>query len=92
MFFRPSQGSERNNALRYLDQNWRLTTRSDDRKEMILFGRVVRQEGPAEEIANGSASPTQLWLGALPATAAPRPPLNGSLNQETYVRVIIPIR
>ena len=85
---RNAPGSERHNAaVRHLDQSWRLTGR-----EVILFGRVQRVEKGAEDVTRDARSPTHLWLGHLPGSGAPRPSLNGTLSQETYVRVFIPIR
>jgi hypothetical protein len=90
LFYRGA--GERNNALRYLDENWRLKHEGDmNVEEIILFGHVARQEGLAEDITASQANPTQLWLGALPAEGGQRPPLNGTLNQETYIRVMIPV-
>jgi hypothetical protein len=77
-----------NNALRWLDQSWRLHRK----EEVVLFGRLARIEGPAEETANHPGSPSRLWLGRLPSAGQPRPPLSGTLSQETYVRVFIPVQ
>lgn len=90
-FFDLSTGQaavRRNNSLRDLDQSWRLRNKD----ELILVGRVLRKEGPAEEVAMSPATPARLWLGALPRSGQPRPPIPGSLTQETYVRVFLPVR
>ncbi len=76
-----------NSGLRHLDQTWRLTDR-----EVILFGRVKRQEKAAESMTQDPLSPTRLWLGQLPKAGGSRPALNGTLSQETYVRIFIPVR
>jgi hypothetical protein len=88
LFYKESSGNMRDNALRRLDQSWRLPLKD----EVILFGRVARQEGPAEDISTEPSSATRLWLGALPAPGAARPPLNGTLAQESFVRVFIPVK
>jgi hypothetical protein len=90
MFFEAPEAykNHRITSLRNLDQYWRL----NHKDEVILFGRIARVEGVAEDIANNPTSPTRLWLGALPGSTLSRPPLSGNLSQETYVRVIIPIR
>jgi hypothetical protein len=93
------QGSERNNGLRYLNESWRVQHHESDLTmngltspdQMILFGRLARQDGPAEEVTSNQSNPTQLWLGAAPAPGVQRPLLNGTLDQETYVNVIIPV-
>jgi hypothetical protein len=101
MFFGVSAAAgEANSGVRKLDQSWRLTAlttipappQQQFRDEVILVGRVPSVTGPAEAIATGGASPTHLWLGTLPGTGRPRTPLPGTLSQETYVRVYIPVR
>lgn len=77
----------RDTALRYLDQSWRQNLKD----VAILYGRVAAQDGPAEAVTQNAATPTRLWLGQLPGTGAARPRLDGMLNQETYVRVFIPV-
>ena len=86
--------ASQNTALHFLDQHWRLSR--ENKGEAILVARAVPPadeagEGPAEEISQGAISPTRLWLGALPGSGA-RPSLDGTLAQETYIRVFIPIR
>jgi hypothetical protein len=80
-------GQARDTALRYLDQSWRQNLKD----VAILYGRVATQDGPAEAVTQSAATPTRLWLGELPGTGASRPRLDGMLNQETYVRVFIPV-
>lgn len=88
LFHQFDQSGRRDNALRSLDQSWR--TRHKD--EVILFGRVPRTEQPAEDATAAGTSPTRLWLGTVPDSGEARLPLQGTLGQETYVRMIIPVR
>jgi hypothetical protein len=89
LFFSQSDSSgKRDSNLRYLDQSWRLRHKD----EVILFGRALREERPAEELTASGTAPSRLWLGSLPAGGQSRPPLSGKLTQETYVRIIIPVR
>lgn len=78
----------RNTVLRHLDQTYRLLSKD----ELILVGRVVRKEGAAEDVTQDAAVPTRLWLGDLPAAMKQRPVVSGTMTQDTYVRVFIPIR
>jgi hypothetical protein len=77
-----------NSSLRGLDESWRVGEKSPD--EAILVARIGRAEGPAEAMSNAPSSPTRLWLGELPGRG-PRAPLTGTLRQETYIRVFIPV-
>jgi len=79
--------TRRNNGLRGLDQTWRQKYPD----AAILVGRLAMQHGAAEEVTQGVASPSRLWLGSLPGGEAPRTPLVGMIRQETYVRVLIPV-
>jgi hypothetical protein len=89
MFYgRPTSSSQRNLSLRELDQSWRLPHAD----EVFVVGRIPRREGPAEDISQSKESPSRIWLGQLPATGSARPPLNGTLSQDTYVRMIIPVK
>jgi hypothetical protein len=81
----------RNNSLRFLDERWRL----DNRTEVILFGRAVppaglANEGNAEELSQSGLSASKLWLGGLPGSGK-RAAIDGTLSQETYVRIYIPV-
>ncbi len=78
-----------NASLRHLDESWRLE--DDNRDEVILVGRLPQQRGGAEELTAGAVSPSRLWLGELPSSGKPRPPLSGTLRQDTLVRVFIPV-
>jgi hypothetical protein len=95
MFFNDvvERGGDRprsNTTVRYLDQGWRL---AKDRDEVVLVGRVEARigDGPAEKVATDPATPSRLWLGALPGSGS-RPKLEGTLTQRTFVRVYIPVR
>jgi hypothetical protein len=82
----------RNSTLRELDQRWRLDR--DNKDEVVLFGRASLPgrpaEGDAEEVSQSGLSASRLWLGALPGEGK-RGALKGTLSQETYVRVFIPV-
>ncbi len=89
-----------NSSLRTLDETWRLTPLTtmpttpqlQYRAEAILVARAPSLADRAETLTAGAASPSRLWLDALPGSGQPRPALPGQLAQETYVRVYIPIR
>ena len=84
-----SARSRRNSGLRNLDQTWRARGHG----EVILFARVLRpDETDAEAVTKDARSATRLWLGALPQPGEARPPLSGTLSQDTYVRVFLPVR
>jgi hypothetical protein len=88
LFFTPAQGGMRDAALHRLDQSWRLPYKD----EIIIFGRIAREEGLAEEITQDKATPSRLWLGSLPGGRATRPTLSGTLSQESFVRIIVPVK
>jgi hypothetical protein len=77
-----------NDGLRELDQSWRLT---DELDEAILLVHMNPRQGPAQEVNQHPATPSHLWLGALPGGSDPLPDLVGILRQDTYVRVFIPV-
>jgi hypothetical protein len=77
-----------NRSLRSLDQSWRVRRNPN---EVIIYGRLTPSVGQAEDMTQDPVSPSRLWLGALPGRGAARPTLSGTLRQETYVRVFIPI-
>ena len=89
-----------NHSQRRLDLSWRLyekplrAQKDSATREAILFARVRFQSGPAEELASNASQPmpTNLWLGALPALGGTRPTLAGSLNQDTFIRIILPLK
>lgn len=80
--------NRRNNSVRFLDQSWRLRQPG----ELVLVGRLARQEGEAELISQAPATPTRLWLKGFPGQGKPREPLSGKMVQETWVRVFLPLR
>lgn len=84
----PNRRQKRNITMRNLDVSWRLRLKN----EAILVGRIAPKSAPAETMTNDPITASQLWLGALPSTTPKRPPLLGTINQETYVRVFIPIK
>ena len=90
LFQEAEQANNRRSSspLRFLDQSWRLR----NQEELILVGRVARKEGQAEDVTRDPASATRLWLGGLPNPKEARPTLQGTLSQETYVRVFLPVR
>jgi len=85
------QGSLGNATMRDLDQSWRLD--EGNRNEAILVARVETAAGTANEVLGdpAGASPTRLWLKGLPQPGATPPDIPGTLRQETYIRVYIPI-
>lgn len=82
-----NQSQRRNSGLRILDQSARVQQGG----ELVLLGRMYRTDGTAEEISTDKRSPTRLWLGQLPKAGETRPAMNGTLSQETFVRVFIPV-
>jgi len=89
-----SSGQERNHSLRRLDQSWRLSSQRWQRpgltREAILFARLPRTTGQSPE-DNRAALGADLWLGELPGQGRTRPALPGSLIQDTYLRVYLPV-
>jgi hypothetical protein len=89
LFFTQRDGKDsRNSTMRYLDQSWRLP----HKHEVFVVGRVSHQEGGAEELTDSPATPAKLWIGDIPAPGVARPLMTGTLKQETYVRMILPVR
>jgi hypothetical protein len=83
-----SAGQARNTSLRELDESWRLGLPY----EVILFGRLPQLHDHAETVTQSPANPSRLWLGQLPAPNIQRPALAGTLKQDTYVRVFLPVQ
>ncbi len=85
-----------NSGLRTLDQSWRVkeqsTVPTSYLDEAILVARAPSVTDRAETVTAGGASPSRLWLDALPGSRPARPALEGHLSQETYVRVYVPVR
>jgi hypothetical protein len=95
-----TQNIGRNHLLRPLDLGWRIQEERHDQssarrtREAILFARVRHASGPAETVTKDAQLPlpTKLWLGDIPDAERSRPDLIGQLNQDTYIRVILPVR
>jgi len=91
-------GQIRNHSLRSLDQSWRLPEESrfkDGRiRDAVLFARVALGHGPFRSVAADPKLPlpTYLWLDGLPGPGLPRPMPDGMLAQDTFVRVLLPVR
>lgn len=79
----------RNTGLQRLDASWRL--REGNTGEVIVFGRLDSKHGPADEVTASPLSTSRLWLGRLPDDG-PRPALSGTLAQETFVRLYLPVQ
>ena len=88
MFTQFADKTARNSTLRYLDQSWRIPHRN----EVFIVGRLARQEGNAETLTSSPEMPTRLWLGDTPSPSVPRPPMTGTMTQETFVRIMLPVR
>lgn len=89
----------RNHLLRPIDLGWRIKEEprgQHDRntREAILIGRVRYPTDSAEALSNNAKKPlpTILWLQGIPESGQARPTLSGQMNQDTYVRVILPVR
>jgi hypothetical protein len=99
LFHKESNDPRPNSGLRGYDQGWRLRPqenvggrRAAYRDEAILVARTRALSDRAEQVSQDGVSASRLWLNRLPGTAAERPALSGYLNQETFVRVYIPVR
>jgi len=100
LFHEKSVGSGKplsNASLRDLDQSWRVEDAAKARSfdEAIFVASVSPPSGPSEAMMTDptGASPTKLWLkGGLPGGKTAREPVPGTLRQETFIRVYIPIR
>jgi len=59
---------------------------------VIVLLKLAPTSGPSEEMFTdaSSASPTKLWVKGTPGKE-PRPAVPGVLQQETYVRIFIPV-
>lgn len=81
-----------NATLRRLDQSWRLTEQNRD--EVILVARLATERGAGTVLVGepNSPSPTKLWLKDLPGGGKPWPGLTGTVRQETFVRVYVPVK
>lgn len=89
-----------NSGVRGLDQSWRLQKqprfppRAEEhfRDEIVLVARLTPMRGNADIVNAHGSNPAHVWLDYLPGEVSQRPQLRGFLNQETYLRVFIPIR
>jgi hypothetical protein len=92
----------RNHAFRRLDQSWRMPFDRESHllRDAILFGRIKRLDekvGRADEVNRDPLNPTRLWLEVLPGDTdsagqpLPLPGLRGTMVQDTYVRIILPV-
>jgi hypothetical protein len=97
LFYSAPGGSQQpNSGLRQLDEGWRVVSQGEGqqrryRDEAILVARTPPRSDRAETVAQDGVSPTRLWLDDLPGTQPQRPALSGYLQQETYVRIYIPL-
>jgi hypothetical protein len=85
-----------NHAQRRLDESWRLHEEWRGKatvREAILVGRLQSARGSAEtlETENDPRLPTHLWLGALPGSGQGSLSVSGTLTQDTYIRVFLPV-
>jgi hypothetical protein len=92
----PGGGQQPNSGLRQFDEGWRVLSIGEGqqrryRDEAILVARTPPRSGRAETIAQDGVSPTRLWLDDLPGTQPQRSALSGYLQQDTYVRIYIPL-
>jgi hypothetical protein len=91
----PNRYQAANASLRKLDQSWRVA--ADRGEQAILVLRVGTKDGvgqgrTAEDMTRDPMSPSRLWLGDLPTSGKARPAIQGTLKQETYIRVFIPVK
>ncbi len=85
-----------NSGLRSLDESWRLLPQGEGaqrryRDEVVLVARTPPRIDRAETVTQDGVSPTRLWLDELPGARPQRPALSGFLQQETYVRIYVPL-
>jgi hypothetical protein len=83
-------------SYRRLDESWRLADHDrhlyQGTREAVLYGRLPRNDGSAEQVNAATPTPTRLWLGDLPGPQKTRPTLAGSMIQDTYIRVFLSVR
>ncbi len=87
--FARSTGELTNAGFRMLDQSWRI--RADNTSEVILVATLPLTEGDAAEQNTSLSNPSRLSLTRTPTQSQTTPSLTGSMRQETYLRVFIPI-
>jgi hypothetical protein len=84
----------RDNQLRPLDQSWRLrdpNPRETIIQEAILYGRLPRRRERADRKTSDPASPARLTLVDAAGQEAHERPVPGTLVQETFVRIYLPV-
>jgi hypothetical protein len=92
----PGGGQQPNSGLRPFDEGWRVQSLGEGqqrrfRDEAILVARTPPRNDRAETLLKDGVSPTLLWLDELPGAQPHRPALTGYLQQETYVRIYVPL-
>ena len=93
-------GTVPNHGFRPLDLSWRFEDAKNkvavagEIREAVLVARVAFRNASLEAATTDDAQPlpTKLWLGDLPAPEKTRPPLQGQIYQDTFVRVLLPVR
>jgi len=85
-------GQQRNQALLRLDQSWRIQGKQPGIRDVILFGRLAPLHGHPEDLAANNPLPTHIWLDDVPGAGKTRPSLAGTMNQDTYIRIILPVK
>jgi hypothetical protein len=92
----PGGGQQPNSGLRSFDEGWRILAQGEGqqrryRDEAILMARTPPRHDRTEAVMKEGVSPTRLWLDELPMAKSQRPDLSGYLQQETYVRIYVPL-
>ncbi|MFO0865219.1 MAG: hypothetical protein U0744_11325 [Gemmataceae bacterium] len=88
----------RNHSLRLLDWSWRLqeeppsSVRDPRPRDAILYARTKRIQGDADELQKENKSPLKLRLETQPGFGTQPSPLNAKLTQDTFVRVLMPVK
>jgi hypothetical protein len=80
----------RNAGFRELDESWRI--QKTDTDGAILYGEIPMVEGAAEDVLKQPATVTQIWIGAIPGSGTERPPMSGTMRQETHMRFYVPVK
>ena len=58
------------------------------------LGDILQRDGLPEDVlsAKNTVSPTLIWLKELPGDGKPRSTVLGTLQQDTYIRIYVPIK